>query len=142
MLVKFKDLSASASKLATNGQNAATAYKTNAVAAAQTWQDNTAASSDNYTKGVQDAISRGAFAKGVASAGAGKYSAQVQTVGGTRFSDGMSKAGPAWQKGFAPIAAAVQGKDIGPRGPRGSAQNKQRAANMADAFRAAKLAAA
>lgn len=142
MLVKFRDLNASAAKLSQNGQQAATAYKTNASAAAQTWQDNTVASNDNYKQGVQDAIGRDAFAKGVARAGAAKYSSQIAAVAGPRFSDGMSKAGPAWQKGFGPIAAAVSGKDIGPRGPRGSQQNKQRSANMSDAFRAAKLAIA
>lgn len=142
MLVKFKDLNASAAKLAQNGQNAATAYKTNAAAAGQSWNDNTIASNDSFKQGVQDAIARDAFAKGVAKAGAAKYTGQINAVAGPRFSDGMSKAGPAWQKGFAPIAAAVSGKDIGPRGPRGSVQNKQRAANMSDAFRAAKLATA
>ena len=140
MLVKFKDLNASAAKLAQNGQQAATAYKTNAAAAGQSWQDNTVASEPNYVQGTQDAISRGAFGKGVSRAGASKYVGQINAVAGPRFSDGMSKAGPAWQKGFGPIAAAVAGKDIGPRGPRGSAQNKQRANNMSDAFRAAKLA--
>lgn len=140
MLVKFKDLNASAAKLAQNGQQAATAYKTNASAAAQTWQDNTVASEANYVQGTQDAISRGAFGKGVSRAGAAKYSGQINAVAGPRFSDGMSKAGPAWQKGFGPIASAVAGKDIGPRGPRGSVVNKQRAANMSDAFRAARLA--
>lgn len=142
MQVKFRDLASSATKFTQRGANAAADYTKNAAAAGGTWQDNTAASEQNYQTGVQDAISRGAFGKGVQKAGAAKYSSQITAVAGPRFADGIGKAGPAWQRGFGPIASAVAGKDIGPRGPRGSVQNKQRASNMSDAFRAAKLAIA
>lgn len=141
MQVKFKDIASSATKFTQRGANAAGDYTKNASAAGSTWHDNTAASEANYQAGVQEAISRGAFGKGVNKAGPTKYANQITAVAGPRYSDGISKAGPAWQKGFGPIASAVAGKDIGPRGPRGSAQNKQRASAMADAFRAAKLAA-
>jgi len=142
MVVKFRDLGQSATKLQTNGQNASQRYATNAVASAGDWATNTAASGDNWAQGVQGAITRGSFASGVTKAGPGKYSAQVTAFGQSRFSDGISKAGASWQKGFSPIAQSVAGKDIGPRGPRGSQANYDRAKNMAQAFRAAKLGTA
>lgn len=138
--VKFRDLNAAASKLQTNGQNAQKAYVTNAAAAGPTWAANTAAAEPNFEAGIQRAITNGNFGKGVQKAGAAKYTGQINAVAGPRFGDGMSKAGPAWNKGFAPVAAFVAGVDIGPRGPRGSAQNKQRAGAMSDAFMAARQA--
>lgn len=140
-VVAFKDLGASATKLAQRGQNASADYTKNAVAAAGDWHTNAAASNQNWKDGINAAVGRDAFSKGIQAAGPQAYATQVQAVGGTRFSDGMSKAGPKWQAGFGKIAAMVQGKDLGPRGIKGSPANKQRAANMSDAWRAAKLSA-
>lgn len=137
MNVKFRDLSVAAAKLKTNGQAAAQTYAANAKAAAGDWATNTGASGDAWTAGVQGAISRNGFVHGVTKAGAGKYGNAIDAKGQSRFSDGIGKAGPAWQAGFGPIAAAVAGTNIGPRGARGSQQNKDRAAAMADAFRKA-----
>lgn len=140
--VKIGDLTQAAKKLQTNGQAAAGIYAERAAASGNTWAENTAASEDNYEAGVREAMGRKAFGKGVQKAGGGKYANQIKAVGQGRFGDGMSKAGNAWGAGFGPIAAAVNGKDIGPRGPVGSPQNQQRAAAMAQAFRAARLGAA
>jgi hypothetical protein len=140
-MVKFRDLNTASQKLQQNGQNAAAIYVKNATAAAGTWAANTAASEPNYVAGVQAAAQRGAFGKGVAKAGAGRYSGQITSVGQTRFSDGMSKAGPRWQANFSPLATAVSNVDIGPRGLRGSVANKSRASAMSDAWHAAKMAA-
>ncbi len=139
MSVQFRDLTGSSTKLQTNGQNAAATYAKNAAAAQPAWQTNTAASEQNYVAAVQAAASRGAFGKGVQKSGS-RYSSQIQAVGQSRFSDGMSKAGPRWLAGFQPIASAVASTDLGPRGVRGSAQNKARAAAMSDAWHAARVA--
>lgn len=138
--VKFRDLNQAATKLQTNGANAQKNYVTNASAAGGTWVANTAAAEDNFAAGIQRALAAGNFGKGVTKAGAAKYTGQINAVAGPRFGDGMSKAGPAWAKGFGPIAASVSSVDIGPRGPRGSPQNKQRASAMSDAFMAARQA--
>jgi hypothetical protein len=140
-VVAFKDLAGTATKFAQRGSNASGEYTKNAAAAAGDWHANTAASNDNWKTGTQDAMTRDAFAKGVAAAGPQAYASQVAAVGGTRFADGISKAGPKWQAGFGKVATLVAGKDLGPRGIKGSQQNKQRAANMSDAWRAAKLSA-
>jgi hypothetical protein len=137
--VKFRDLGVAAQKLAQNGQAAAGRYVTAATAAAQTWQDHASGSEANWEAGIQAAITNKRFQAGVMKVGAAKYSGKIQLVGQNRFSDGISKAGPNWTKGFGAIAQQVAGVDLGPRGIRGSQQNKQRAANMSDAFRAAKM---
>lgn len=136
-MVKFRDLSQAASKLKTNGANAAPFYTANAKGAAATWASNAAAAEQNWAQGVQGAVSRNAFATGVNNAGASKYANAIDSKGSARFADGISKAGPAWTAGFGKIAQTVAGTDIGPRGPRGSQANKQRSAAMQDAFRKA-----
>jgi hypothetical protein len=137
-MVNFRDLAKSAAKFTNSGQAAQQAYVTNAAASGQTWQDHTVASEPNYVAGVNAAAQRGAFGKGVSKAGAAKYVKQINAVGGARFVDGISKAGPAWQTNFGAIATQVANTTLPARGPRGSQQNKQRAAAMSDAFRAAK----
>lgn len=139
-VVAFKDLGSSAVKLAQRGGQASGEYTKNAAAAANDWHTNTAASNQNWKDGINAAMTRDSFSKGVAAAGPAAYANQVNAVGGTRFADGMSKAGPKWQAGFGKIAQQVAGKDLGPRGIKGSAANKQRSANMQDAWVAAKLA--
>lgn len=140
-VVKMPELGSASQKFTKNGQSASQEYVQKAAAAANDWHVNTSASETNYERGVQEAIGRKAFARGVANAGPQAYSTAISTSAGSRFSDGISKAGAKWQKGFGQIAAKVQGIDIGPRGITGSPENKQRAAAMADAFRAAKLSA-
>jgi hypothetical protein len=140
MIVKFPDLNSAANKLQTNGQSAQKEYVAKAGAAAADWHANTSAAEGTYVRGVNDAIARGAFGKGVNQAGPQAYSGAIAGDAGARFSSGISKAGGKWSKGFGAIASKVSGTDIGPRGITGSPENKQRAANMADAFRAARLA--
>jgi hypothetical protein len=140
-MVNFRDLAKSAAKFTASGQAAQPAYVANAAAAGQTWQDHTIASEPNYVTGVQQAAARGAFGKGVSKAGAAKYVKQINAVGGPRFSDGISKAGPAWQTNFGAIATQVANTTLPPRGIRGSQANKDRARAMGEAFRAAKVGA-
>lgn len=137
--VTFKDLSKSAAKFTQNGAQGQTAYVANASAAAQRWNDHTVASEANYVAGVQAAASRGAFGKGVTKAGPAKYAKQINAVAGPRFADGIGKAGPTWQAGFAPAAQFVSSVDIGNRGLRGSQANKARSSAMQDAFHAYKV---
>jgi hypothetical protein len=140
-MVTFRDLNGSSTKLQTNGAAAAALFAKNAAAAQGAWSQNTAAAEPNYVAGVTAAAQRGAFGKGVQKSG-NRFSAQVASVGQGRFADGMSKAGARWLQGFGPLAQAVANTDLGPRGLRGSAQNKTRAAAMSDAWHAARLAAA
>jgi hypothetical protein len=139
-MVTFRDLNGSSTKLQTNGSAAAGIYAKNAAASQPTWAANTAAAEPLYVQGVTAAAQAGRFGKGVQKSGT-RYSSQVTAVGQNRFSDGMSKAGPRWLAGFGPIAQAVANTDLGPRGIRGSAANKTRAAAMSDAWHAARIAA-
>jgi len=138
-VVKFGDLSDAAKKFSQNGQNAAPMYAKNATAAAADWHSQTLASEENYKTGVTRAANEGRFGRGVQKAGAEGYRSGVATVGQNRFSEGMSKGGATWSAEFGKVAQVVAGKDIGPRGITGSQENKNRAANMADAWRAARM---
>lgn len=139
MALRVADAAKAAQKFVQRGQAAAADYKDGVTAAAQDWQQKTAASGDNYAAGVQDSIARGAFAKGVVKAGSAKYADRASTVGAQRFPQGIAMAGNAWQAGSAPFLQAAANATLTPRGPKGSPQNMQRASDMAAIMRRAKV---
>jgi hypothetical protein len=136
---RVTDAAAAAKKFTMRGQAAASDYRDGVAAAGSDWAQNTAASEDNYNAGVQDAISRKAFSKGVAKTGAQGYVDRATTVGAQRFPQGIAAAGPAWQDGAQPYLDVARNTNLTPRGPKGSPQNMQRAADMAAAMRRKKV---
>ena len=99
-----------------------------AVAAAQTW-----------AAGVSDAISRGAFAKGVTAAGSEKWKRKATTVGATRYGPGVTAGAPDYAAGVGPYLETLRGLTLPPREPRGSPGNVARVAAVTAALRAKKL---
>lgn len=139
MALKVKDVAASASKFVARAQQAAGDYQKGVAAAGDLWQTRTAASSDAYSQGVNDAIARGAFQKGIVRAGGGKYAANASGKGSQRYPQGVSLAGPSWQTGFGPYADAMANMNLPPRSPRGSPNNLQRVQLVMDLNRKVKL---
>lgn len=139
MALKVKDAASAAKKFTTRGAAAATDYANGAVAAAGDWAAHTSASQDNWAQGVQGAVSRGAFKKGVDKAGSGSYADGVSKKGSQRFATGIQNAGDKWAGGVAPYLQAAQSANLTPRGPKGSPQNQQRAADMAALMRRTKV---
>lgn len=97
------------------------------------FQTNAAAAAGNYASGVQQAIADNRFATHVATAG-NRWKQRVADVGGGRFSEGVSKGGPAYQAGFGPFLNTLQGLALPPRGPRGDPRNIQRVSDIATAL--------
>lgn len=97
------------------------------------FQTNASAAAPNYAAGVQQAIADNRFATRVATAGT-RWKNRVADVGGGRFSEGVSKGGPAYQAGFGPFLNTLQGLTLAPRGPRGDPRNIQRVAEIATAL--------
>src|SRR5262249_8976075 len=95
------------------------------------WESRTKASEDNYKLGVQAAMGRGAFGKGVAAAGAGKYTERATKLGSQRYGPGVQVSEGDWAKGVQPYAQALQGLELPPPGPRRSPQNRERSNKVA-----------
>jgi len=139
MAIKVADAVASAKKFAQRGAAAANDYKMGVANAGQDWQSKTAAATETYAAGVQDAIGRNAFAKGVSAAGGAKYQERASTVGAQRFPQGVQMAEAEWANKTAPYLQTIAGLTLPPRRPKGDPTNLQRVAAVTQALRARKV---
>jgi hypothetical protein len=139
MALKVKDAAMAAQKFVTRGQAAAGDYKNGVSAAGDTWQQHSAAAGDTFAAGVQDAITRGAYAKGINHAGSAKYVTNASNKGAQRYPQGISQAGPAWQNGTAPYLTTLSNITLPPRRPKGDPGNMARVQAVTDALRKKKI---
>ena len=141
MAIKVKDITKSAEKWSTRAAGAADEFATNAAAAQDEWGRNTQAAEANYRAGISQANIGTRFARGVAKAlAAGKFSAKITAVGGTRYSQGVGVAQADWSSGFAPFHSALTAIVLPARRPRGDVANIQRVATIASTLHAKRLA--
>jgi len=87
-----------------------------------------------WKAGVQAAISRDGFSKGVAKAGNAKWQDRSIKLGPSRFGPGVQAAQGDYEAGFAPYREAIASVVLPPRGPRRSPQNLQRVNAMVNAL--------
>lgn len=88
---------------------------------------------ENWTQGVQDAISEGRFESGVQDSSK-SWQEQTLEVGATRFTQGASAAGDTWRSEFQEYADTLESLSLQPRGPRGSEANFQRSRAVGEAL--------
>jgi hypothetical protein len=140
MALTVKSAADSAAKFVARAQSAGGDYSKGVSGAGDKWQSHTLSSADNYTAGVQLAISGGRFAKGVQKAGGAKYVAKASGLGAQRYPTGVGAAGPAWQQGTQPYLDTIAGLTLPPRRPRGDPGNVTgRVGMIADALHKKKL---
>jgi hypothetical protein len=140
--IRVKDTATLSKKFVRNASAAAGDYKTGVEQAGQDWQTRTSASGDNYASGVQAAIGRKAFERGVSEAGAGKYVTRASTLGAQRYPTGVGAAEGDWAKGAQPYLDELKGMELPPRRPKGDPGNQARANAVAARLRARKVGAA
>jgi len=126
-----------AEKYANRAGAAAGDYLKGAQAPRRSQSQAAIAAAGNYSAGVSEAISRGAFEKGLQRAGDQKWLAGIQNKGRTRYSQGVQLAADSWRSGFQPYAAALGSLDLGPRGPKGT--NYGRVQQVGELLRETKL---
>jgi hypothetical protein len=102
------------------------------------WATETAGAESSYNQGVQEAIGRSAFGKGVKEAGSGKWQEKARTLGGQRYAGGVTAGVGDYVKGVAPMADVLSRVSLSPKGPKGAAQNYQRVTQVGDALHSAK----
>lgn len=103
------------------------------------WATAAKAAEKNFAAGIQAAISRGAFGKGVTKAGTAKWQQNARDKGAPRFSQGVSVARSTYEEGFAPYRAVLAALNLPPRGPKGDPANIQRVSAVTTALRAEKM---
>lgn len=98
------------------------------------WARAAGAAEETYAAGVQEAIARNAFGKGIAAAGDEKWRRKTVDIGTTRWSPGIRAAVSDFEDGFAPFRDALERLDLPPRAPRGDPRNIDRVAAVARAL--------
>lgn len=137
--IQMKDTGAIAAKFRTRASAAAPDYASGVAGAGQAWESNTRAAEASYEQGVQESIARKAFGRGVAAAGASKFTENATKLGAQRYPTGVANAEGAYARGVGRFLDVIKGLQLPPRGPKGSASNMERANVVARALRAAKV---
>lgn len=140
MGLKVKPVSEAADKLVSRAQAASADYLKEAIASGEAWATNTQAAKDNFGQAITASGIKERFARGVAKAGASKFTRKVKDVGGDRFSTGVAAGKQDYVQNAEPYFATITGLTLSPRQPRGSAANYNRVGEVGKALNAKRLA--
>lgn len=99
------------------------------------WSESTVAAKDRYQAGIQDAIQRDAFAKGVRAAGDARWQDRARTVGPARFAEGVATSEARYEEGFRPYAEVIAQTVLPPRFAKGDPRNLDRVRVISQALR-------
>jgi len=102
------------------------------------WAQATAAAEGNYESGVQMAITKKRFGKGVKAAGTDKWRKGATEKGVNRWGPGVALAEPAYRAGFAPYRDAIEHATLPPRYAKRDPRNLERVKAIVNALTAAK----
>lgn len=106
------------------------------------WANATKAAESAFEAGIQNAVSRKAFGKGVAEAGSEKWSRKALAVGPSRFGPGLTAGLSDYQSGFTPYRDVLERISLPPRGMRGDPANIERVRAIATALHTQKTGGA
>lgn len=134
-----KDPSQAAAKWARRAASAAGEYQEGVRNPKRSWAAATAAAETQYKAGVQAAMARGAFGKGVRKAGDAAWSKGAIEKGPGRFAEGVAVAEDKYRAGYEPYARILTGLTLPERGAKGDPKNIQRVALVAKALHDAKI---
>jgi len=124
--MNIKSVDVIAKKYASRGGSAGADYTDGVNSTTTDWAQATSNAADTYATGVQAAIGRGAFAKGVQMAGTEKWKRKASGVGGQRFASGVQAAAPDYAKGIAPYLEVLKNLSLPKRLPKGDPGNNAR----------------
>jgi len=98
------------------------------------WAQETANAEGSYEAGVQSAITRKSFGKGVKKAGTQKQQQMALTKGVSRWGPGVAVAGDAFKAGFSPYHSAISSATLPPRFAKRDPRNLQRVTAVVNAI--------
>lgn len=105
----------------------------------RSWSKATVSAESAYEDGVQKAMQRKAFGKGVTKAGDAKWSRKASVNGVRNWGPGVQEAKGDYAAGFAPYQAAIAACVLPPRYARRDPRNLARVKAIVDALVAKKL---
>jgi len=104
----------------------------------RSWATSTKAAEGAWGAGVQAAVTRKSFSKGVVKAGDEKWQRKASTIGVQRWGPGVAAAEGEYAAGFAPYRDAIFNCVLPPRYARRDPRNMARVTAIIDALTAAK----
>ncbi len=138
MAIKTKAIADVSTKWAQRASAASPDYQRGISAPGKDWATETKASEGAYQAGVQDAVGRGAFGKGVSKAGSEKWSRKSLAVGPARYGPGVTAATSDFAAEFGPYNDALGRIALPARGKRGDPANIERVRTIATALHSQK----
>jgi hypothetical protein len=138
-MAKIKDASTINEKWKRRAGNAQQEYTEGVQNPRADWASQTSAAEKSYEQGVQAAIGRKSFGKGVRKTGTEGWQRAALTKGPSRFSQGVTDSGDAYASGFAPYQQVIASTQLPERGPKGDPKNINRVSTMAKALHQKKL---
>lgn len=103
------------------------------------WETGAKAGAANWASGVQAAIGKQSFSKGVSAAGSGKWSRKATTIGVDRWGAGVSAGVDDYKSGFSKFHSVLSSLKTTPRKETGNPANYQIVAQIGEALRRAKV---
>jgi len=138
MAITMKPVADIQKKYAQRAQAAAPDYQSGVMNPKADWATNAKAAEPAYQAGVQDAISRGAYGKGVNKAGTQKQQQKASTLGAQRYGPGVAAGAADYATGVTPYLDTLQRIALPQRGRRGDPANVERVRAIANALHAQK----
>jgi hypothetical protein len=124
-MVKTKSIDRTTEKWQRKVSVAGSDYEAGVRDPAVPWNTATKEAEPRYKEAVVKAAGEGRFGRGVDKAG-DKWNRNVIEKGIARWPDGVSKAGPDYTKGMAPVLAAINATTLPARYPGGDERNLER----------------
>ena len=103
------------------------------------WATQAKAAEKNYEAGVQAAIQRKGYGKGIARAGTAAWQKGAREKGTVRWAQGIATAQDAYTKGFDPYRQVIASLTLPPRGAKGDPANINRVSVVAKALHDKKI---
>lgn len=139
MAIKVKDPGTVANKWSTRAQGAVNDYKAGAASPKQSQSAAAVAAAPLWQQAVQSPAALAAFTAGLNKAGDQGWLAGVNNKGAARYAGGITAGLQKFTNNITPFLQAISAINLPPKGLRGSAQNIQRVAAIAQALHSLKL---
>ncbi len=133
-MAAIKPLDRISNKWARVASGAGTEYAEGVKNPRRDWQDATKSANSTYKSAMQESLANDSFLKGVSNTPTKKWQDAAVSKGPARFAEGVRLAEGAYRRGFEPYREVIAGLDLPARGPKGSPQNLERVAVVANAL--------
>ena len=138
MGIQTKSIDVITKKYAQRAQAASPDYLAGVQNPKADWATNAKAAEPAYQAGVQDAITRGAYGKGVVKVGTAKQQQKASTLGAQRYSPGVAAGAADYATGVQPYLDTLNRISLPQRGRRGDPANVERVRTIANVLHSQK----